>query len=196
MPHHILDLPGGHAVLYPSPPLPEDPTDLFIFLERNADWEQRYINFSGNAVPEPRLTAWYSDYSYTYSGIRLEPRPINPLLMALLKSMTYLTGCDFNGVLLNYYADGKSSIGMHADDEPEFGLNPVIASLSLGAERRFDFQRRDKSLPIVSVTLNHGSVLVMAGETQKNWKHGIAKTKEPVGPRINLTFRNIVSPQR
>lgn len=190
-----LDIPGADVTFYPYPVLGHVPDDLFNFLKDNIAWEQRTLNFGFGPVPQPRLVAWYSKYSYTYSGMRLSPQPMTPLLEDLARTLTRLTDHDFNGVLLNYYKDGQSSIGMHADDEPEFGHNPFIASLSLGHPRRFDFQRTDKSLPKVSIELTNGSVLTMGGETQTHWKHGIAKTKQSVGPRINLTFRNIVNPR-
>ncbi len=101
-------------------------------------------------------------------------------------------GSSFNSVLLNYYRDGRDSMGLHADDEPELGPEPVIASLSLGATRNLYFRhRRCKELATVNVPLPSRSLLVMRGETQRNWKHGIRKVARPCGPRVNLTFRHI-----
>lgn len=188
----LLDIPGGRVSLFDNPLSHYDLEDLYQRLFSETQWEQRHLSIRGMTIPEPRLTAWYSEYTYMYSGIKWDPKPMTSLLKDLSEIMGYLSGETFNGVLLNYYKDGKSSIGMHSDDEPEFGKNPTIASLSLGAERWVDFQIKDKSLPIVRFLLKNGSVLVMGGRTQDLWKHGIAKTKDEVGPRINLTFRNIV----
>lgn len=187
-----IPLKDGNVVLYSSPNLGISIQDLFKELYENTPWEQRSIVIYGKEIQQPRLIAWYSDYSYTYSGLRLESRPLTPRLFQLKELMTDLCGSSFNGVLLNLYPDGQSSIGMHADDEPEFGPNPTIASLSLGATRRFDFKAKDGSPEIISVVLESGSVLNMSGNTQQLYKHGVAKTKENVGPRINLTFRNIL----
>lgn len=189
-----IHLPGGKVVLYASPQLREDYDDLFTILLMDTPWEQRSVEVYGKIFPQPRQIAWYSPYSYTYSGLRLEPRALTPLLEKLSNQISKLVNHPFNGVLLNLYLDGKSSIGMHSDDEPEFGHNPVIASLSLGEERILKFARKDKSEAPVNIPLTHGSLLVMSGDTQRLWKHGIAKTTTPVGPRINLTFRNIVNP--
>lgn len=186
-----IPLKDGNVVLYSSPNLGISTQDLFKELYENTPWEQRSIVIYGKEVQQPRLIAWYSDHSYTYSGLRLEPRPLTPRLFQLKELMTDLCGSSFNGVLLNLYPDGQSSIGMHADDEPEFGPNPTIASLSLGAARRFDLKTKQEPILSTNILLTDGSVLVMAGSTQKFWKHGIAKTSTPIGPRINLTFRNI-----
>ncbi len=187
-------LKDADITLYSSPNLGISTQDLFNELYENTPWEQRSIVIYGKEVQQPRLIAWYGDHSYTYSGMRLEPKPLTPRLFQLKELMTDLCGSPFNGILLNLYPDGQSSIGMHADDEPEFGPNPTIASLSLGAARRFDFKAKDGSSEMISVVLESGSVLVMSGNTQQFYKHGIAKTKENVGPRINLTFRNILFP--
>jgi alkylated DNA repair dioxygenase AlkB len=190
----ILDLPGADVTLYTEVDLGYDSHHILDLLHRKVPWEQRSITIYGNTIPQPRLIAWYGDHSYTYSGLRLEPTPMNPLIEDVKGVAESLSDETFNGVLLNFYKDGNSSIGMHSDDEPEFGYRPTIASLSLGAERLISFQRKDKSLPISKILLPHGSFLVMKGSTQELWKHGISKTKDDVGMRINLTFRNIVNP--
>lgn len=187
-----IPLKDGNVVLYSSPNLGISTQDLFKELYENTPWEQRSIVIYGKEIQQPRLIAWYGDHSYTYSGLRLEPRSLTSRLFQLKELMTDLCGSHFNGVLLNLYPDGQSSIGMHADDEPEFGPNPTIASLSLGATRRFDLKTKQEPFLSTNVLLTDGSVLVMSGSTQKFWKHGIAKTSTPIGPRINLTFRNIL----
>ena len=113
----------------------------------------------------------------------------------LRRAVQDLCSAEFNSVLLNYYRHGRDSMGLHADDEPELGARPVIASLSLGATRRFFFRhKRDRSQQGLALDLASGSLLVMAGETQANWKHGINKVSRPCGPRVNLTFRQIIAP--
>jgi alkylated DNA repair dioxygenase AlkB len=190
-----LDLPGGDVCVYPSPPLKAQADELFQELHQNIPWEQRSVTIVGIERQQPRLISWHGDHAYTYSGLRLEPKPWTDCLLALREQMTDLTGCFYNGVLLNLYQDGRSSIGMHADDEKEFGDTPTIASVSLGAQREMVFKIKDNSLPPVKIILTHGSVLVMAGRTQQVWKHGVMKTSEEIGPRINLTFRNILHPR-
>ena len=190
-----LDLEGGDVVVYPSPPLWIDSDSLFKELYNDIPWEQRSIHIAGVERQQPRLISWHGDHAYTYSGLRLAPKEWTPRLANLRERMIDLTGAFFNGVLLNLYKDGQSSIGMHADDEKEFGDRPVIASLSLGGEREMVFKAKDNSSPFVKILLKHGSVLVMAGRTQQLWKHGVMKVTHHVEPRINLTFRNILYPK-
>ena len=103
-------------------------------------------------------------------------------------------GTSFNTVLLNQYRNGKDSMGWHSDDEASLGPQPTIASLSLGATRRFVLRHRyRRELQTRSLTLEHGALLVMAGDTQRHWHHAVPKTRQPVGPRINLTFRLVRS---
>jgi alkylated DNA repair dioxygenase AlkB len=149
----------------------------------------------GKTLDQPRLTAYYAaaQKNYAYSNIKLEAIPFTPTLVLIKNKIELLTGHSFNCVLLNYYRNGDDSMGWHADDEKELGINPVIASLSFGAARNFQLQHRfEKSIPKVSITLNNASLLIMKGETQHFWKHQIPKQKNK-GPRINLTFRQIIS---
>lgn len=151
----------------------------------------------GKRHPQPRLIAWYGDRGrgYTYSGIRLEPLPWNETLLKIKDHVEHLTASMFNSVLLNYYRDQNDSMGFHSDDEPELGPQPVIASLSLGERRTFVLKHKNrKDLKPVKIALESGSLLVMKGDTQKNWKHGIDKETRPCGPRVNMTFRDIVPP--
>jgi alkylated DNA repair dioxygenase AlkB len=127
--------------------------------------------------------------SYTYSGRTHHPRPWTETLLGLKRDVERIAGAAFNSVLLNLYPDARASIGFHSDDEPELGERPMIASLSLGAEREFRFRPKHGCGRLTKVVLTHGSVLVMRGETQRNWMHGIEKSREPCGERINLTFR-------
>ena len=157
-------------------------------------WRSESISLWGKKVLQPRLIAWYGDpgKAYTYSNIRLEPTPWTPLLSDVRDRVSRACDVSFNSVLLNYYRDQKDSMGLHSDDEPELGPGPVIASLSLGAERTFTMKhRRDKAVTPVKLKLASGSLLLMRGETQRYWKHGINKQTRPIGPRVNLTFRQI-----
>ena len=162
-------------------------------------WEQQEIVAFGRAYPQPRLTAWFGDPGahYQYSGLRLHPRPWMPLLQELRVLVESHAGVSFNSVLLNYYRDHRDSVGLHSDDEPELGPQPVIASLSLGGTRTLTLRhKRKKSIPPVHVPLTSGSLLLMAGPTQRNWRHGINKSRQPCEPRINLTFRQIRRTER
>ena len=131
----------------------------------------------------PRLNAWYGDDNtdYGYSGIQLDSQRWTKELYVLKDQVQEFTGERFNSVLLNWYRDGSDSVAWHSDDEKELGLNPVIASLSLGQTRQFSLRHKtNKSLPTTSIDLAGGSLLLMKGETQHNWEHCIAKTKKPV----------------
>ena len=144
---------------------------------------------------QPRLSAWHGDLSYRYSGIRLEPQPWSPLLARLRRRIEAITGCRFNSVLLNLYRDGGDSMGMHSDDERELGARPAIASLSLGETRDFVMRHRHrKDLAGLKLPLPCGSLLLMRGDTQRHWRHGINRTRRDCGARLNLTFRRILPP--
>jgi len=150
----------------------------------------------GRTLPQPRLTAWYGDpgRSYAYSGLRLDPLPWTPLLLDIKTRVEETAGSTFNSVLLNYYRDHHDSIGFHSDDEPELGDRPIIASLSLGAERTFILKHKTLGrLGRVQLRLAPGSLLLMSGDTQRCWRHGILTESRTCGPRVNLTFRRIIS---
>jgi alkylated DNA repair dioxygenase AlkB len=161
-------------------------------LSDSVEWEQRAIRLYGREVAQPRLTAWYgdADASYAYSGLRWEPRPWTATLAELRRRVEAACGCRFNSVLLNLYRDGRDSMGWHADDEPELGTAPIIASLSLGATRRFRLRpRAGVAAGALGLDLPAGSLLLMRPPTQQHWQHALPKTARPVGPRLNLTFR-------
>lgn len=159
-------------------------------------WEQPEVHIFGRAVAVPRLLAWYGDAeaSYRYSGQTHQPQPWTPLLAEIRTRVQDEVGQPLNGVLLNYYRDGNDSMGWHSDDEAELGRNPLVASLNLGGTRRFDLRRKGGSRIEHSLSLEHGSLLVMGGPTQHYWQHQVAKTRRPCAPRLNLTFRLIRSP--
>jgi len=185
-----IDLKDADVVLHPAPDLGHGPDELFERLKAGIPWEQRSIRIKGREIPQPRLISWHGEVGYSYSGISMTLNPWTPVLETIRDSVERITGCSFNSVLLNLYRHGRDSIGMHADDEKELGPRPTIASISLGCERVFDMRRKDGSGSSVHIPLSHGSLLVMAGDTQRNWLHGIAKTRDQVGERINLTFRS------
>jgi alkylated DNA repair dioxygenase AlkB len=163
---------------------------LLEALLAGTDWRQEEATVMGRRLPIPRLTAWHGEKGYVYSGIRLAPAPWTPPLLELKAIAEALAAQAFNSVLLNLYRDGRDSVSWHADNEPGLGRNPVIASLSLGAVRRFQLRHR-RTRERVDLDLPHGSCLVMAGATQHHWLHQIPKTARPVGPRLNLTFRRM-----
>ncbi len=162
---------------------------LFDRLVERIDWRHEHARIMGRTVPLPRLTAWYGAGGYAYSGVASEPRPLLPDLAALAATAEALAGVAFDGVLANLYRDGRDSVSWHADAEPELGDDPVIASLSLGAVRRFKLRHRADRTLVVDVDLPHGSWLIMGSGVQLRWLHCLPKTARAVGPRLNLTFR-------
>jgi alkylated DNA repair dioxygenase AlkB len=154
------------------------------------------IRLAGRDVASPRLVSWHGDPHayYTYSGRTFTPHPWTPDLLAIKHRVDQTVGAGFNSVLVNYYRDGRDSMGEHADDEPELGPAPddvLIASVSLGARRRFLLRHRRTGV-VHEFSLGHGNLLVMGGTTQRHWKHRVPRTTLPVGARMNLTFRVIV----
>ena len=171
-------------------------TEIFMRnLRDEIQWRQETITLWGKSHLQPRLSAWYGDAgsSYAYSGVVLEPHPWTDTLLQIKAALEQATGHRFNSVLLNLYRDEHDSVGWHSDAEPELGTMPVIASLSLGQTRTFRLRHKlRKDMKPVSIELTDGSLLVMAGPTQRFWQHTIIKEREPRGPRINLTFRTIL----
>jgi alkylated DNA repair dioxygenase AlkB len=153
-------------------------------------WRSELVTVWGKQYRQPRLTAWHGEAAYAYSGLRLEPLPFTALQQEIRQAVEAASGHRFNSVLLNYYRDGRDSMGMHSDDEPELGPEPVIASVSFGAQRTFILQHK-RSKERVRLALTDGSLLLMAGCLQANWLHGVNKVARSVGPRVNLTFRSI-----
>ena len=168
--------------------------EYFEILLKETDWQEDEITVFGKTYPQPRLTALFgdSDKSYSYSNIKMFPKPFTKLLQTIKEDIEKFSGEKFNTVLLNLYRDGSDSNGWHSDDEKELGKNPAIASVSFGAERVFHLQnKKDKSIK-QKLILENGSLLVMKGETQHTWQHQIPKTKKLIGARINLTFRKLM----
>ncbi|GAB4201465.1 MAG: alpha-ketoglutarate-dependent dioxygenase AlkB [Sandaracinaceae bacterium] len=169
--------------------LPLAPEELVIF---------------GKSVRTPRLVSFHGDPGarYGYSGKVFEPRPWVDALSALRARLADALGATFHCVLVNHYRDGTDAMGWHADDEPELGPDAphdvLIASVSLGAPRRFVLRHRRRATEKHALELGEGSLLVMGGATQHRFQHAVPRTARPVGPRTNLTFRIIraLSPPR
>jgi len=164
-------------------------------LWRELQWSQREIMLFGRPVMQPRLVAWYGepDAVYRYSGLTLAPLPWHPLLQKLKSRVEAISESRFNSVLANAYRDGRDSMGWHSDDERELGMWPVIASLTLGAARRFLLRPRNRAKGVQGATITlhpvHGSLLLMKGESQLLYQHALPRTRRPVALRINLTWR-------
>jgi len=189
----IIELQGA-SLLYIEDFLSTEQADkLFDNLMDYDHWRQDHIKMFGKEILQPRLTALFSDNhnAYTYSGLTMHPEIFPSYLASVKERCEEICEQSFNACLANLYRDGQDSMGWHADDEKELGTNPVIASVSIGEPRMFHLKhRKDKNLTYKK-RLQHGSLLVMRGETQKFWKHQLPKTKKQIGPRINLTFRKI-----
>ena len=156
-------------------------------------WEVHRIRLFGREHASPRLSCWIGDpgASYRYSGTCFQPRPWPAALRPIRERLAHELGVDFNSVLANRYRDGRDAMGWHSDGERELGSAPVIASLSLGATRRFVLKHRQDPERKLTLDLPSGSLLVMAGPTQQRYRHALPRTARPVGERINLTFRRI-----
>lgn len=186
-------LDGGELELWADFIEVPEQSALYAALAGAVPWQQREIKMFGRSVVEPRQTAWIGDPGavYTYSGRVNEPAPWPDFLQSLRVRVSERAGEAFNSVLCNLYRDGRDSMGLHSDAEPELGDNPVIASLSLGATRRFQLRHRKRRDEKLDLDLPSGSLLVMRGATQHHYRHGIPKQPEVLTPRINLTFRRI-----
>ncbi len=173
----------------------EDATQYFRILKNDLNWQQHSIKIFGKTLPQPRLTALYAEtpVAYTYSGLTLQPLPYTSELKEIQQKLTQVTPVSFTHCLANLYRDGHDSMGLHADNEKELGENPVIASLSLGETRKFRLKHIHHKNLKLELNLASGSLLLMKGTTQHFWKHELPKTTQIKGPRINLTFRKLVS---
>lgn len=190
-----LDLPGADVRLHPGWLGPGEAAALFDALLPAIPWETHRIRLFGREVPAPRRSCWIGDpgAAYTYSGTRFEPRPWPEALRPVRERLAAEFDGDFNSVLANLYRDGRDAMGWHRDAEAELGPRPLIASLSLGATRRFALKPVDAPVRKLAFDLPPGSLLVMAGDTQRRYRHALPRTARPVGPRINLTFRRILA---
>lgn len=182
-----VNLPPCFRVIRGWWPVPVEPLGAVV------PWVQPTVRIFGSERPTPRLTCWYGR-EYAYSGSVNAPAPMPAWVREIADAAevaagAFVYGARFNSVLLNYYRDGRDSVAWHADDEPELGDEPIIASLSLGAPRRFSIRRRTNHSERSDVDLGGGDLLVMHAESQRDYLHSVPKTAREVGPRINLTFR-------
>ncbi len=171
----------------------KDADTLFEELIDTIPWRSDKITVFGKTYDQPRLTAWFGEEgkSYSYSGITMEPVAFPGLLMELKTKIEIATDTKFNSCLANLYRDGQDSNGWHSDDEKELGINPIIASVSLGEARYFHLRHKSDHSLKEKLLLQPGSLLLMRGTTQHHWQHQVPKTKRKIGSRINLTFRYI-----
>ena len=173
-----------------------DQSQLYMkHLTNDIKWKREKIRMWGKEIVTKKRIAWYADEgkSYTYSGSTFHPDQWNELLLEIKKYIENYVKFQFNSVLLNEYPNGKVGMGWHSDDERELGIDPIIASLSFGANRDFIFKHKtDKSVDNIKIHLKSGSLLLMLGSTQHHWKHSLPKRLKVREPRINLTFRKIL----
>jgi len=189
----VLHLPDAEIIYYSHFFDKKEADAIFAQLTKDIPWQQDDIRVFGKIHPQPRLTALFGNEGkpYSYSNIKMQPHPWTQLLQKIKSYVESVSNTNFTTVLLNQYRDGKDSNGWHADNEKELGTNPIIASVSFGAERVFQLKHNSISGLKQNILLEHGSLLLMKGTTQHFWKHQIPKTAKPIGSRINLTFRVI-----
>ena len=191
----ISQLTGGNLTLKRNFIPYSDRNRLFDAIYQKTNWESGSIFIGGKNVEIPRLNAWYADEekTFTYSGIRLTSNPWFEELSEIRQMLFSELNLNFNSCLVNLYRDGNDSVAWHCDDEPELGRNPLIASISLGTERKFVIRSIHDHSEKYTYTLPSGSLLLMEGEVQHRYEHQVPKEKNISSPRINLTFRNIVN---
>jgi alkylated DNA repair dioxygenase AlkB len=189
----LLHLQDAEIIYYPHFFDSDQANLIYAELLQEIAWQQDEITIYGKTHPQPRLTALYGNEgkSYSYSNLKMQPHPWNMLLQKIKYYIEAVAETQFTTVLLNQYRDGKDSNGWHADNEKELGINPIIASVSFGAERVFQLKHNTNPELKKNIILEHGSLLLMKGTTQHFWKHQIPKTTKTIGTRINLTFRTI-----
>ena len=189
----FLNLPDAEIIYFPNFLSKEKADSLFYELLENTPWQQDEITVYGKKHLQPRLTALYGNEGkpYSYSNIIMQPHFWTSPLQKIKSLVESVSETKFTTVLLNYYRDGNDGNGWHADNEKELGINPVIASLSLGTERNFQLKHNLDTSQKKNILLENGSLLLMKGTTQHFWKHQVPKTAKPISSRINLTFRVI-----
>jgi alkylated DNA repair dioxygenase AlkB len=191
---HVNVLTRPSEVLFFPDFFTQEKSDQYLdYLTKEVAWKQEPIKMFGKTVMQPRLTSFYGDEGihYTYSGLTMRGNPWDGVMEEIRQQVQEKCHAPFNACLLNYYRDEKDSMGWHRDNEKALGHHPVIASVSFGAQRIFQFRNYKDKIPVISVELEHGSLLLMRGETQRIWEHRLPKIVVPSGPRINLTFRYV-----
>jgi len=185
----------GEGLRYAEHFLPVNTADCLLkALLAQVSWQQSLIRIYGRTVEEPRLSCWMGDSGavYRYSGTVFKPKPWIEPVTFLKQTVEAFSDHHFNSVLLNYYRNGQDSMGWHSDDEPELGIQPVIASISLGNVRRFLLREKRKGARSFGLNLAHGSLLLMHGDLQQHFQHALPRTLKSMDARINLTFRKII----
>ena len=190
-----IEIADGELLYYPQIFDANTCSTLLQELQSNIQWTTRSLTLFGKTIPMPRLLAWHADpgIHYRYSGGDSPHNDWTPTLRQIQHQVEKLAQSTFNGALLNLYRDGQHSMGWHSDNEATLGPSPVIASVSLGAEREFQLRHKLKKYSPIKLTLESGSLLLMRGALQQHWQHQLPKTQRAIGPRINITFRHIIS---
>jgi len=181
----------GHAYLIDDTEGAFEWPKITACLAETVPWRIETARLFGREMPVPRMTAWFGDADYSYSGICHRAAPFPAIVQRLREWAENISGASYNAVLLNLYRNGGDSVGWHSDNEAGLGDRPTIASLSLGATRRFQFRHR-RTKEMITLELTEGHWLVMAGETQRFWLHQVPKTTTALSRRINLTFRRMI----
>ncbi len=186
-----LELKDADMAYFPNFFEKKEADNYFSLLLEKTEWQQDNITLFGKTYLQPRLTALYASNKlpYTYSNITMHPHVFYKELIYIKDKVEEACNSSFTTCLLNLYRNGQDSNGWHADDESELGVNPVIASVSLGAERIFHLKHKEDKTLKHKLILEHGSLLLMKGTTQHCWLHQLPKTKKQIEKRINLTFR-------
>jgi len=166
---------------------------IYRRLLKEQDWPENRYTVAGRQFQLPRLQTWHADPGivYSYSNNLLQTRPWSPLLSEIREKIETYLGFGFNSVLVNLYRDGRDYVGWHADNEAELGEQPLIASLTFGAERRFAF-RHKKTLEQGQINLSSGSLAIMLPAFQHQWLHSVPAEPTLAEGRINLTFRKVI----
>jgi len=188
-----LNMPDAEVIYFPQFFSITDANHYLNKLLKTISWQEDKIRVFGKSYLQPRLTALYANntHSYTYSNITMQPKVFTNELLDIKIKVENKIGTKFTSCLANLYRNGQDSNGWHADNEKELGKQPIIASVTFGAERIFHFKHKKDNTLKAKLILNHGSLLVMKGDTQNNWLHQLPKTKKNLSERINLTFRII-----
>ncbi len=175
---------------------PAEAERLFHIILAETPWEDHRLRMGGRAVAMPRRVAFYGPFAYAYSGVVHAARPLTPRLDDLRRRVEDAAGHPFNTLLMNLYRSGADSVSWHSDDDYPHAGHPAVASLSLGATRRFRIAHKRRSSERYTLELSSGGLLVMEGDSQANYRHSLPKTAAVVGPRINLTFRYMAASNR
>ena len=189
------DLGIGEMLYVPAFLAPNEADRLLAEVIEAANWDVERLVMFGRQTVAPRLTAWYGEpgASYRYSGVVRPAEAWLPPIRRLAERVAEAVAWRFNYVLVNRYRDGRDMLGWHADDETDLGEAPVLAAVSVGAERVFRIRPR-RGGASVGRTLGHGSLLLMWGDSQRDYKHCLPRTRKPVGERLSFTFRRTRAP--